>query len=198
MVTQIRLSFVALASLALAFFGVTLAFASVAAVSPDQSAILDLLRPVVQAVQHGELALAGALGIIFAVAMTRRYLPDGYGGKWVRGDMGGMLTAFLYSAAGSVATTLADSSAHFTSSVALAALKFGMGAVGGFVALHKLATALTATRWWNEKAPAWLRTGLAFMLALIGSSAAEKAEAAGKTAVEAKPSTGSGEFTDVS
>jgi hypothetical protein len=157
----------------------------------------DLLKPVIEAVGRGDFALASVLVIIPAVALTRRYLPDGFGGKFARGDVGGMVAAFFYAAAGSSATALMAPGVHFTSSVALAALKFGLGAIGGFVALHKLAVALVATKWWNEKAPAPLKFAVSLVLKFIGSDAQEQAKAAGDAAVKEKPATGSGEFTDV-
>jgi hypothetical protein len=195
MSTKIRLGFVYLASVVLAFFGASIAFAASSS-APDDAALLDLLRPIVEAVGKGEFALAGAFGVIFAVAATKRYLPDRFGGKFARSDLGGMLSAFLYAGAGSVATTIV-AGAPFSGSVALAAVKFGMGAIGGFVALHKLATALVATKWWNEKAPGWLRATVSTILAIIGSNAASKAKTAGEKAVADKPAAGMGSFTDV-
>ncbi len=77
--------------------------------------------------------------------------------------------------------------------VMLAALKVGLGAVGGFVALHKLATALVATKWFQDHAPAWLKMGVGVILKLIGSSAIAKAEAAGQKAVDENPPKGATE-----
>lgn len=165
------------------------AFAAVA-VDPDSAGIMQLLQPIIDAVKSGEFALAGAAGVIFLVAMSKKYLPDGWGGRFVRGDVGGMLTAFLYAAAASVGTALAVPDVAWSAAIALAALKFGIGAIGGYVALHKLATWLISTSWWSAKAPAWLQAGLAFVLGLIGSPAVARAEAAGEAAVAADPPTG--------
>lgn len=199
--TKISAGVFALTVTLVTFFGATFAWAATGT-TPDDTALFDLLKPVIDAVKNGNIALAGALGVIFLVALTKRYLPDRFGGKVARGELGGMLTAFLYASATSVATALAAPGAALTSSVAWAALYFGLGAIGGFVVLHKLATALVATKWWANKAPAWLRSVVTLVLALIGSKAASQqahkdAKAAGDAAVAAKPPTGMGEFTDV-
>lgn len=159
-------------------------------VSPDDGSLLDLIKPVYEAIMHGNLWLAAALAVVLLTAATRRYLPDAWGGKYARGDVGGMLTAFLLSFAGAVATTMAAPGAVMSGMVMLAALKIGGFAVGGFVALHKLATAFVASSWFQTKAPAWLRTVLGTLLALIGSSAIAKAEAAGNKAVDNTPAGG--------
>jgi hypothetical protein len=166
------------------------ALASTAAVSPDEGSLLELARPIFDAVMHGNWWLAAAGAVMLLTAAARRHLPNGYGGRFIRGDVGGMVTAFTFAYGGAIATTMAAPGATMSAAVMLAALKIGGMAVGGFVALHKLAQALVATKWFQAKAPAWLRTGLGLVLSLIGSSAIKKAEKAGQAAVDAKPATG--------
>jgi hypothetical protein len=199
--TIIKLGVLALAVALVSFVSLSVAFAATGVTDPDSAGVFDLLKPIVESVAKGEFALSAALGVIAAMALTKKYLPDRFGGKFVRSDLGGMLSAFIYASAGSVVTAL-STGGDVTSSTMRAALYIGMGSIGGFVALHKLASAFVGTKWWNEKAPAWLRALVSVVLALIGSNAASKqaeknAKAAGDAAVKEKPATGLGEFTDV-
>lgn len=178
-----------------AFAGTALA---ATAAHPDDGSLLELAAPILEAVKNGHGWLAAACSVMFLTALARRKLPDRFGGKFARGDVGGMVTAFVFAYAGAVATAAtAEGFAGMTSTLALAGLKVALAAIGGFVALHKLATALAATKWWNEKAPRWLRATVELVLKLVGSSAAQKAKAAGDAAVKAKPAAGFGEPTDV-
>ncbi len=193
--------FAATFALIATFFMTTIAFAAGSAVSPDDASPFELAKPVLEAVKDGKGWLAAALGVVFALAMTRRYVPkDSRVGRFVWSDVGGMLSAFLFAFAGALATSAASfgtGGSGMSLGVALAALKVGTFAIGGFIALHKLATWFTATKWYQDKAPAWLKLGVAFALAFVGSTAVAKAEKAGADAVAAAPPKGSGTFTDV-
>ncbi len=180
----------ALTALCLLAFAFAATAVAAGAVTPEDGSLLDLARPIFDAVMHGQWWLGAALAVVFVTAATRRYLPDAYGGKFARGDVGGLITAFLIAFGGALATTFAAPGAVMSGAVLLVGLKVGLGAVGGFVALNQLAKALAGTEWFKTKAPAWLRTGLTFLLALIGSSAIAKAEKAGDAAVAANPATG--------
>lgn len=184
-----------LAFVLVAFAGTALAASPL---TPDDGSLLELAKPVLDAVKNGQGWLAAALAVMFLTALARRKLPDRFGGKFARGDFGGMVTAFVFAFAGAVATAAtAEGFAGMTGALAFAGFKVAITAIGGFVALHKMATAFTATTWWKEKAPSWLRFAVELVLKLIGSSAADKAKAAGDAAVKAKPATGMGSFTDV-
>lgn len=180
----------ALSLAALAF----LAFGATAIAAPggyaDDGSLLDMFKPVVEAVKNGHFALGGSLLVIFLMAVAKRYLPEKWGGKWVRSDAGGVAFAFGFAFFGSLGTALAAPGAAVNGAMAMAALKFGLGAIGGFVAIHKLATWAVGTAWFKAHAPAWLVSGLSFVLALIGSSAIKKAEAAGQKAVDQNPPQG--------
>ena len=185
--------FLMLVGLALAGFTAT-AFAA-GQVTPDGGSLLDHAKPVMDAIMHGQAWLAASLAVVFLCAATRKYLPDQYGGKFARGDVGGVLLAFLMAFAGAVATALTAGGAMSTA-LALTALKVGLGAAGGYTVLHKLATALVATKWYQDKMPAPVKAVVAFVLSLIGSSAAArakvvaKAEKAGTDAVAKNPGKG--------
>lgn len=176
-------------TLAVAFLSFGATSAAATAVAPDDGSLLDLARPVLDAVTHGNYWLAAALAVVVIVAAVRKHLPDAWGGKLLRSDVGGVASAFAVAFAGALATTIAAGSA-MSGGIALAALKVALGAAGGFAALHKLASALVATGWYQAKAPAWLKSVVALLLSLIGSSAIKKADAAGDAAVKASPAQG--------
>jgi hypothetical protein len=175
-------------------FGATAAAAT--AVTSDDASLLELAKPVMDAVMKGNWWLAAALSVILLTSATRKYLPDSWGGKYVRSDVGGMLTEFMLSFAGAIATAAAAAGTLFVmeGALALTALKIGFAAVGGFVAIHKLATWMISTSFWNEKMPASVKMAVSFLLGVIGSSAIARAAKAGEAALEAKPSTGANEL----
>jgi len=182
---------------ALSILGLTLvsftatAFAA-GAVAPDgSSALADYFSAIVDAVKHGQWALAGSVSVVLLMAAAKKYLPDSLGGRFVRGDgLGGVLSTFVLSFAGSLAIALAPTGATVSMAMVYAASKFALVAIGGYVALHKLASALVSTHWWADHAPAWLKSGVSLLLALIGSTAVAKAEKAGEEAVKANPPAG--------
>ncbi len=192
------LAFLSVPFLMLMSFAAT-AFAS-GATTTDEGSLLDMARPIFDAVMHGQWWLGASLALVFACAATRKYLPDSWGGKFVRGDLGGMLTAFAMSFGGAAATALA-AGASMSGALAFMAVKVALAAVGGYKALHEIGKWFAATAWFQTKAPNWLKMIVTFVLSMIGSSAIAKAEAAGKAAVEAKPAPGAavvvGEGTDL-
>ena len=167
------------------------AFAADVAV-PEDGSLRDLVQPVYDAIVAGNYWAAAALGVVLMTAAARKYLPDNYGGKFIRSDVGGMLTAFVMAFAGAVGTAFAAPGA--TMSLAILKPAFGVGviAIGGFTAIHKLASWLVKTKFYQDKVPAWIKTPLSLLLALIGSSssAVAKAEKAGDKAVADKPAGG--------
>lgn len=187
-------TFAVLSTLAVAFLAFGATAVAAGEVSPDDGSLLDLARPVMDAVMKGNYWLAAALGVILLTAATRKYLPDAYGGRLARSQWGGRATAFLYAFAGAIANAAAVDGTIFvmTGALAFTALKVGGAAIGGFMALHELAKWFTATKWYQAKMPAPLKALIAFVLGLIGSSTAAlaKAEKAGDDAVKANPPTG--------
>ncbi len=195
---RLKLALVGMFSVVLAFVGT--AFAA-GAVKPEDGSLLDLAKPILEAIKNGNGWLAAALAVVFVLAAAKRYTPATWKlGRFFHSDVGGMLSAFVFSFAGAIATTTASFVAGgpgMTTAIMLAALKVGTFAIGGFVAIHKLATWFVGTAWFQNHAPGWLKSGVGLLLALIGSNAVEKAEAAGAAAVEANPAPGAGEPTDV-
>lgn len=152
--------------------------------------LADLAKPVLDAVMSGQGFYAAALTLVLAVALMRRYAPKwapkAFG--WVATDAGGVLTSFLMSFAGAMATTLAGGDSP-SLGMAKSAVGVALAASGGYVALKKLiAPALRAVQ---TKAPAWAKPIIGFLIWVAERpDAISKSIAAGDKAVAAKPSTG--------
>lgn len=177
--------------LLISFAGVS--FAAGEAAGDDQS-LLELAKPVLDAIVHGQYWIGAAAGVVLAVALARKYVPkDSRPGKLLASELGGMVCAALIAFGGAMTNSLVALGIKVpTAAVFTTAGKVAFAAVGGWMILHKLATVATATKWYQDKAPAWLKAVVAFVLAMIGSNAATKAEAtkAGEDAVKADPPKG--------
>lgn len=158
------------------------ALAASAATDPTMS---DLVKQVFDAVVHGQWWIAASAGVVLAVALGRKYMPDSWKAG-VKGDIIGTATAFAVAFAGAIATTFAAPGAVMSFAVALTALKVGAAAIGGFTIINNVVKWLAA---WG-KLPAWAMTILNVVAMVIGSSAVKKAEAAGDAAVAATPGAG--------
>lgn len=186
-------------SIVLAFLCVV-AFAGTAlaagAIAPDDASLLDLARPVFDAIVHGQWWVAAASALILVVAAARKYAPTegrfAWMGRALASTPGVMATTFVLSFAGATATALLALGASGAMSWPLAktALLVAVTAIGAWRALHSLATWAVATEFYKSKVPAWAQSLVAALLALIGSNAIAKANAAGQKAVDAKPATG--------
>lgn len=159
------------------------------AAAPDQQSLLDLAKPVFDAVMHGQWWAAASLALVLAMALTRKYMPSSWK-TGTKGDIVGVVTTFGMAFFGAIATTLAGPGAAAMSfAVALTALKIGVAAIGGYSILHKLAAWLVA----SGELPAWAVPVVKLVTAMIGSNAAatlKKAEDAGDAAVKAEPPKG--------
>lgn len=180
---------------ALAASGTVALAATMDAVPPDASWI-DLAKPVLEALVHGNPLLAGALAIVLAVALARKYLAP-KGGRWafLSTDAGGTGLTFL----GALGTALAAAVTAGTApswALIVAALTTAAVASGGYTGMKRLVAPFL--RWLVSKLPAKARPFANGILSVVlwafeSKSAATKvaeAEAAGAAAVEAKPSTG--------
>jgi hypothetical protein len=170
-------------------FGFTATAFAAGEAAPDNESLLDLARPVFDAVVHGQWWVAASAGVILACALARKYLPDAYK-TGIKGDLTGTGMAFAVAFAGAIATWAAAPGAAMSGAVLLTALKVGAVAIGGYTILHKLATAFVATTWFKAHAPSWVVFAATYALKFIGSNAIEKAEAAGAAAVKANPAPG--------
>lgn len=164
------------------------AFAANQVIPTDETSYLDLLRPVYDAFQSGHRVAAGALALIAAVALLKRYA----------GKVSAKLEAFLHTDVGGAATTLVLS---FLASVAAAdslswgtlsiAGSVGIAAIGGYTIVRKLVVDRIVASAWYAAAPGWVKTVLS-LITWIGSKpvAVAVAEKSGAAAVAAAPSAG--------
>lgn len=155
------------------------------AVTGSEPALIDLARPVLEAVMHGSYAYAAVLALVFAVTLLRRYGSIHW--EWVESDAGGALLALLTSLAGALATAAAAGAAPSWALV-WTSVQVAAGASGVYVlAKHLLAAPL---RWLRDRLPARLRFLVDALLWLFSSSSEAKAAAAGEAAVAANPGPG--------
>lgn len=174
------------------------AFAAGAVADPDSS-LLDLARPVYEALSGGHYAYAGALLVILLVALTKRYLGDRI--AWLHSDAGGSLLALLASSAAALGSGLASPGAVITLSLLKSALLVGVGAAGGYAMIKNLIIE-PLLKPLAAKAPAWTQPIFALVFWIFDKpSAIATAVKAGDTAVATHPATGvagvTGEPTDI-
>jgi hypothetical protein len=154
--------------------------------------VLDQARPIFDAVMAGHYWYAAAAALVLLVALVQRYGERApLVGKylaWTKSSWGTPLLVILASTGGALATALA---AGASPSLAMlwAALGIGAGAIGS----HKLMKEVGAPmlRALQGKLPAWAQLPLSLVLWVFERpDRVAEAEAAGKTAVDAAPSTG--------
>lgn len=181
-----------LAVVALAVFSGT-AFAAQVAGVPDGAELLDMARPVYEAILAGQYAVAAALALVLAVGLLRRYAVPRV--PFLRTDAGGTLLTYAASFGGALATHLIAVGASVPSAaMLLAAVKIGFYAVGGFMTAKRLA--MPVFTYLASKSPPWLAAIILLVPRLFdlvtGSSTAKiaKAEKAGDAAVVATPGVG--------
>jgi hypothetical protein len=171
----------------LSFAGV--AFAAGEVIPPDGS-LLDLAKPIYDAVLGGQWWLGAMFGLIFLTTAAKHYLP-GKAGRMVNGDVGQPVTVLVLSFAGAAITALmaAGPGAVMSLTLAWAALKIAVGASGGYTLLKQLLAPLLAKL--ATKAPAWAQPLFTMLLWVFSKpSPVAVAEKAGDAAVEAKPGEG--------
>lgn len=173
----------------LSFTGLSVAFATgtelvrVAAPEVAEPGLLDLAKPILEAVRSGQGFAAAALALVFAVAAVRRYASPRF--PWLASDVGGTLLNLLASLGGALATALAAGTAPSLGLLA-SALGVAFAAAGGYSAAKRLLAPLLEKL--KSKAPAWAAPIFDLALWVFAKpSAVAKAEAAGAAAVEAHP-----------
>lgn len=178
-----------------AFTGSAIAAQAVDPTSGDP-ALLDTLRSILDAAVHGYPLLAAALGIVFLCSLARKYMPAKYT-EGVKGDIIGTALAFVMAFAGASATALAVPGVHLSIALLSPAFHVGIIAIGGYTVIHKVAQWIEQTKWYQTKAPAWLKTILSFSTSIFGSDALKKAKDAGDAAVKANPPKGAAGGEDI-
>lgn len=156
------------------------------AVSPDDGTLLDLAKPILDAVMKGQWAFAAAAALVLCVAAAKRYAGKKF--PFLHTDMGGVTLTLLGSFGGAMVTALAAGSAP-TWALAFMAMKVAAGAAGGYAMLKK--TLVPALALLRPKMPTMLRPVVDLILWVFAKpSATETAETAGDAAVHEHPAGG--------
>lgn len=163
------------------------------AVTPPDGSLLDVARPVYDAIMAGHYIASVALALVLGVALLKRYTGNTSKlGKFVHGDIGGALTTFAVSFFGAIATaTLATGSGW--AGLSLSVLKVSSGvavaAIGGYTIIKKLVIPLLKPI--AAKAPAWMQPVFSILFwAFDKPDATTTATDAGNAAVAASPAQG--------
>ena len=174
----------------------TAAALAAGAVVPADGSLIDLFKPIYEAMMGRHWWLGGSLTLVFCVAVFKKCAPAKWQ-EWSNGDVGGAVLVLVGSFGGALATgLLAIGTDAVTLALAWTALKVALGAAGGYSLIKKLLGPIAA------KAPLWMQPVLNVLLWMFNSSPAiVKAEEAGKAAVAAAPGAGVvvivGEFTEI-
>lgn len=153
----------------------------------DDASLLDLLKPVYDALTGGRYAYGTVLGLIALTAVIKRYASI----DWLHTDTGGSALVATGALLAALATGLASPGAVITVSLMAGAFKAGLIAAGGYAFVKNvLITPLL------PHLPDWLQKVLSPILWVFDNSGkpaavviAESVEA-GAAAVEATPATG--------
>lgn len=183
---------IALTTLFATFLAFTATAFAAEGVTPDQGSLLDLAKPVYEAIMAGHYLAAACLAVVVVVTAARRYAP-GKVGEFLASKPGAVLATFATALAGAFATALL-AGAPFTLALAKTGLGIAVAAAGGYSIIRILIVEpLLASSWYANKAPAWLKAAMGLVLWAFTqkeSPAIAKADAAGAAAVAANPSKG--------
>ncbi len=156
-----------------------------------ETSILDLAKPVYEAVMKGDWWIATSFGLVLMVAAFKKYAP-GKAGELANTDLGGAVLVLLGAFGGALGTGLLASGTDVLSlDLVKASFKVAFSAAGGYALVKKLLVPVIEKI--GAKAPAWAQPLFAMLLwafAKPGDAVVAKAEAAGQAAVDEKPATG--------
>lgn len=177
------MKYISLAGVALlAFVGTAFAANTVDPTVGDPG-LLELAKPIYDAIMHGNGWLAASLAIVLLVAMVKKWLAPRW--PWLAGDVGGPLLVLFGSFGGALGTALM-AGAGMSPALALVALKIALAAGGGYAMLKKLVAPLLRSL--RKKVPAWMRPGFDLVLWIFDRPGSAKL--AGDAAVVANPPSG--------
>jgi hypothetical protein len=179
---------IAFVAASLAFIGTATAQA---AAGVGDASLLDLARPVYDAIMAGNYTAAAAFALVLIVALVKRHAAPRV--AFLRSDLGAALLVLALSFGGALGTAALAGGAV---GVALftGAAKVAFYAAGGFALAKKLLAPLLERL--AARAPAWLSPLFAVVLWIFDRpSAVEKAEAAGAKALDANPPKGADAVT---
>lgn len=156
--------------------------------SPDDGNLIDLARPVFEAIVSGKPGVASGLALVFLAAVARRY-----GGKrwaFLNTDAGGALLVLVGSFGGFLAAALTGG-ASFSLSMVYKVIAMAVSAAGGYSLVKRLIIE-PIVRPLMKRAPAWMQPIFALIMWVFDKpDPVAEAVAAGDAAVAAKPPTGS-------
>jgi hypothetical protein len=170
-----------------AFLAVFASTAFAQGASTDDGSILEIARPVLDALLTGRPGLAAALGLVLLAAIGRRY-----GGRrfaFLNTDAGGALLVLVASFGGAAAAAIGGG-AVWSLGLAWSAAKMAAASAGGYSLVKRLIVA-PMLRPLRAKAPAWLRPVFDLVLWIFEKpDPVAEAVAAGDAAVKASPGAG--------
>lgn len=171
----------------LAVCGHQVAAAATSLAVPDEASVLDLLRPVYDALTGGQYTYGTLLLIVAAVALTKRFVPL----PWLHTDTGGSVLVAIGTTAAALAVSAAIPGTQLSIGAVSAAFKAGIMAAGGYVFIKNVIITPLLPR-----LPAWLQKILTPILWVFdgsmkpGEVALKEAVAEGNKAILIKPSQG--------
>ena len=171
----------------IATFLVSFTSVGVAFAATDDTQLMDMAKPLLDAVMHGQFALAGAMLLVLGVALARRYGAKRF--PFLHTDAGGSLLTLAGSFGGAVATALM-AGAGVTTGLLWTALGVAATASGGYTLIKRLAIPLLKKV--LSKLPKALQKPFGLVLWMFESPKVAAAEAAGDAAVAANPAKGLG------
>lgn len=193
MLKNIQIWLLGAAAILLGYGGIAAAANSV----DPQDGSLDLAKVIYDAFAGGHYAYAACVGVILAVALTKkagaRYLGQ-KASDWLHGDVGGSLLTLIGSAATAMAAGGLAGGGPVTWALLKSSVLVGIGAAGGYTVIKKLIIE-PLLKPLEAKLPAWAQPILTAALWLFDKPEAAaqveaKATAAGQAAVAANPGQG--------
>lgn len=167
--------------------GFTATSAAAAQAAPDDGSLLDIARPIFDAIMAGRYLAASATALVLTIALIKRYAP-GRIGAFVHSDAGGALTTLGMALFGAIATaTMGGATWHW--SMLWTSLTVGIAAAGGYAVLKKLVVE-PLLKPLAARYP-WLMPVLAVVMWVFDRpTAIQHAEAEGDAAVAGSPGPG--------
>lgn len=168
-------------------FTATAFAAGAVAAAGGEASVLDLARPVIDAITSGEYVYASALALVLVVAALRKYGSKRW--PWLNGEVGAPLLVLLGSFFGAIGAVLGRSESLTLETFKVAAM-VAITAAGGYALINKLIIK-PLMKPLLAKAPAWLKPLLKIVVwAFDRPTRVAAAEKAGTDAVKANPSKG--------
>ncbi len=176
-------------TLVVTWFLFFMASPAAASTGADDAPIMELAKPVWEAITQERWWLAASLALVLAVAAFKRYAP-GRAKEFANSDAGGALLVLLGSFGAGLASGLMAVGTNAISWVLVyAAVKVAIVAAGGYSLVKKLIIE-PLIKPNMHRFPPWLQSTLTMVMWIFERPAVEAAEKAGDVAVAADPAGG--------